>query len=94
MFGIQYANTRLVAGETGSSETDVHVLPENLEAIPSGPFLFAVLDRVNRSKLSGYDAVRVLQARERLAAHVQAESLADVTRQEWSLRARPGREPR
>ncbi len=78
MFGIQHANTGLLAGETGNSETDVHVLPENLEAIPPGPFLFAILDRVDRSKLSGYDAVRVLEARERLSSHVQAESLADV----------------
>lgn len=45
------------------------VLPANLEQIPPSPFLFAILDSVDRSKLSGFDIVRVLQADARMEAH-------------------------
>lgn len=62
---------------SGWVEEDRQVLPD-LESIPPGPFLFMLLGAVDRAKLNGFDLVRVLQARERLVAHCQAGSAADV----------------
>jgi hypothetical protein len=53
-------------------------LPEELELIPPGPQLAAVLATIDREALSGKDLVRLLQARNRLAAHVQGELYADL----------------
>ncbi len=55
-----------------------HCLPGNLEEIPPGPYLAAILSGVDRSKLSGHDAVRLLQADARLVAHFQAGYYADM----------------
>ena len=55
-----------------------HVLPPNLESIPPGVFLAAILDSVDRRLLTGHDVVRLMKARERMVAHFQAESLADA----------------
>lgn len=55
-----------------------HRLPLGLESIPPGPLLAAALGRVDRSQLNGYDLVRLLQARERMVAHCQAQSMADM----------------
>lgn len=54
-----------------------HVLPD-IESIAPGPFLAAVLESVDRSRLNGFDLVRLLRARERLVAHCQAGSAADT----------------
>ncbi|MFV1963518.1 MAG: hypothetical protein ACC658_17025, partial [Acidimicrobiia bacterium] len=43
-------------------ETDRQSLPGDLEQIPPGPFLAVILSGVDRSKLSGYDTVRVMKA--------------------------------
>lgn len=48
--------------------------PENLEAIPPGPELAAVLASLDYDRLSPYDLVRVLGAQQRQAAHYQAAS--------------------
>jgi hypothetical protein len=53
-------------------------LPEELELMTPGPQLAAVLASVDRTALSGKDRVRLLQARNRLAAHVQGELYADL----------------
>lgn len=58
-------------------DEDRQVLPD-LESIPPGPFLLAILASVDRSRLNGFDLVRLLQARERLVAHCQADSMADT----------------
>lgn len=55
-----------------------HILPPDLESIPPGMFLAAILDSVDRGQLSGHDKVRLLKARERMVAHLQAQSLADA----------------
>lgn len=60
-----------------------HVLPD-LETIPPGPLLAVLLERIDRSKLNGYDLVRVLRARERQIAHSQAGSMADVVEISYS----------
>lgn len=53
---------------TGWDSDDRHVLPD-LESFAPGPFLAVLLEWVDRSKLNGFDLVRVLQARERLVSH-------------------------
>lgn len=62
---------------TGWVEDDRHVLPD-LESIPPGPFLAVLLGAIDRSRLDGYDLVRVLQSQERLVAHSQAETMGDM----------------
>ena len=37
------------------------VLPDDLESIAPGPFLAAILSAVDRSRLNGHDAVRVMR---------------------------------
>lgn len=60
----------------GRVEPERHVLPD-LESIPTGPFLAVLVDHVDRSRLNGFDLVRLLRARERLVARAQAGSMAD-----------------
>lgn len=55
-----------------------HFLPRDLEEIDPGLFLAGILSGLDRSKLSGHDMVRMLQARERLVSHVQAGFYADI----------------
>lgn len=64
----------LNTGWTGDSR---HVLPD-LEGIVPGPFLAAILETADRSRLNGFDLVRLLRARERLVAHSQAGVAADI----------------
>ena len=54
-----------------------HTLPD-LDHFAPGPHLAAIVESVDRAKLNGYDLVRLVQARERLVAHAQAGSMADV----------------
>lgn len=53
-------------------------LPD-LAALPPGPYLAVLLEHIERSGLNGFDLVRLLQARERQLAHLQAQGMADVT---------------
>jgi hypothetical protein len=53
-------------------------VPADLEWMPPGPQLAAVLARVDRSRLDGSDLVTVMQARARQVAHEQAQLLADL----------------
>ncbi len=62
---------------TGWEAPDRHVIPD-LSTMPVGPYLFAVINHVDRTKLNGYDMVGLLEARERMLSHVQAESMADM----------------
>lgn len=58
-----------------------HVLPDDLEQIPPGPYLAVVLSVVDVDRLNGHDAVRVMQARSRLVSHHEAgklEAMAEV----------------
>ncbi len=58
----------------GTVEDQIDWIPENLGAIPPGAVLAAMLDDVDLERCSGYDRIRVLQARQRQVAHYQAES--------------------
>jgi hypothetical protein len=53
-------------------------LPDDLALIPAGPQLAAALAAVDRSALSDEDLIRLAQARQKLAAHLQAQLLADL----------------
>jgi hypothetical protein len=53
-------------------------LPEDLELMPPGARLASLLAGVDRAALSDRDRVRLLRARNRLSAHIQAELLADI----------------
>src|SRR5262245_60370212 len=53
-------------------------LPEDVAIIPAGLDLAAAVADVDRSSLSDEDLIRLAQARQRLAAHVQAQLLADL----------------
>ncbi len=67
-----------VAGYGEDVPAEEHFLPRDLEEIPPGRYLAAILSGVDRSKLSGHDVVRVLPARDRLVSHDQAGFYADV----------------
>ncbi|RAY14206.1 hypothetical protein DPM19_14575 [Actinomadura craniellae] len=58
-------------------ERGVH-LPEGLEGMRPGPRLAAMLAGIDRSRLSGFDTVVVLQAQARQVAHEQARLYADM----------------
>ena len=65
----------------GWVEPDRDVLPGNLESIPSGPFLAGVLSSVDRTRLNGHDAVRVMVADARMVSYFESlmyESMAEV----------------
>lgn len=62
----------------GRVEEDRHVLPGNLDGILPRPYLAVLVESVDREKLNGFDLVRLLQARERLVSHHQAEGMADA----------------
>jgi len=53
-------------------------LPDGLDDMPPGPGLAVALAAVDRSRVNGYDAVRLLRARARQLAHDQAGLLADM----------------
>jgi hypothetical protein len=53
-------------------------LPDDLAILPAGLDLATALADVDRSSLSDKDLIRLAHARQRLAAHVQAQLLADL----------------
>lgn len=55
---------------------DQHHLPGNLEEIPVGPYLALIVSSVDRTKLNGYDLVRVMRIEARLAASHEAGKFA------------------
>lgn len=62
---------------SGESDDERELVPD-FASIPVGTYLEALLAHVDRSRLNGYDLVSVLQARERMVAHLQAGSVADI----------------
>lgn len=70
---------RLTVAAYGEDTPDEqHFLPRDLEEIAPGPYLAAVVSGVDRSKLSGHDVVRLMNARARLVSHYQAGLYADI----------------
>lgn len=68
---------------TGWSDDERHALPD-LSSIPPGPYLAVILEYLDREKLNGFDVVRLLQARERQLAHIQARAMADTVETAYS----------
>lgn len=64
-------------------------LISEIDTMPPGPELAAVLAGVDREALSGYDRVALVRARSRLISHLQAELYADIE----SVSAPPIRRP-
>lgn len=54
------------------------VLTDELERLPPGPFLAAMLRTIDLQQCSGPDRVRVLAARQRMASHYQARVYEDI----------------
>jgi hypothetical protein len=77
---------------TGWVEEDRDVLPD-LDSIPPGPFLFLLLEGVDRARLNGFDLVEVLKARERLVSHCQAGAVADVYELAYAAPGDSGSDP-
>ena len=75
-----YEPTRV--GPVGEpTESDRHLIPDDLESIPPGLILAAYLFRIDRSRLNGHDLVRVMKTDARLATHFQArmfEGMAEL----------------
>jgi len=69
--------------DTGWAPDEREVLPD-LESMVPGVFLAVVLEHVDRRRLNGHDVVRLLQARERQLAHLQAGSMADTVETAYS----------
>jgi hypothetical protein len=79
----------LLDPETACPEPVTDPLVEDLGWLPTGIMLGAALNGIDRSSLSGYDRVSLLQARARLRAQLDAEVLADMNAvmEEMILRA-------
>jgi hypothetical protein len=56
----------------------VQLIPDNLDSMPPGPELCAVLAGIDRTRLVGCDVVVLLRARARQVAYEQAQLLADA----------------
>ncbi|MCP4308522.1 MAG: DUF222 domain-containing protein [bacterium] len=58
---------------------DLDWVPENLERVPPGYVLAAMLDDIDIETCSGYDRIRVLRAEQRMASHYGARSYGTMT---------------
>lgn len=63
----------------GWTDSPRHALPNDLEVNPPGPYLAAVVSSVDRTRLNGHDAVRLMQAEARLSSHHEAGKLAAMS---------------
>ncbi len=54
------------------------MLPGGLEDLSPGPYLSAIVASVDRTRLNGHDAVRLMQAKARLSSHHDAGKLATM----------------
>jgi hypothetical protein len=62
----------------GWTTEDRHLLPDDLEDLLPGPYMAAILHALDPGRLNGYDAVRLMQARARLASHNEAGKLRAI----------------
>lgn len=71
---------RLILAEIAEDQADPghQTIRPDLDSVPPGPYLSALLSSVDRTQLSGYDLVVVMRARARQIAHEQAQLYADM----------------
>lgn len=55
-----------------------HVLPDDLDDLEPGLFKAAIIGSVDRTRMIGHDAVRLMRAEKDLASHFEALSLATM----------------
>jgi len=80
-------NLYQLTGEADSDhglEHDRHLLPGGLEDLAPGPYLSAIAASVDRTKLNGHDAVRLMKAEARLCSHHDAGKLATMVEVAYS----------
>ncbi len=71
----QLTLVELARGWVGS---DRHVLPDGLEDLAPGPYLSAIVASLDRTRLNGHDAVRLMKVEARLCSHHDAGKLATM----------------
>lgn len=64
--------------EGAAREEAAETIPKDLDSIPPGPYLSAILSSLDRDRLTGYDLVVVMRARARQIAYEQAQLYADM----------------
>lgn len=64
--------------EPGFADRPAREVIPDLDSIPPGPYLAAILASIDRTELNGHDLVVVLRAHDRIASHYQAERLSDM----------------
>lgn len=64
--------------DRGTGRDEPSVIPAGLDQMAPGPELGAILSAIDREKLSGYDLVVFLRARQRQINHDQAQLYADM----------------
>lgn len=69
---------------TSGWEKDAHHSLPELSDVPPGPFLAVLLEHFERTRLNGFEVIRLVQARERQLAHLQAEGMADLVETAYS----------
>lgn len=74
---VAYHSTCLELAD-GWDEPERHLLPHDFDSIPVGPYLAAVIGAIDRARLNGHDAVRLMQAEARLSASYEAHKLATM----------------
>jgi hypothetical protein len=75
---LAYAQTTSAMRE-GDVEPERQILPDDLESILPGPYLAAIVGSVDRARLNGHDAVRLMQAESRLETAYAAHKMSSVS---------------
>ena len=71
-------NTVIADHESGPTGSERQVIPDRLDEMAPGPVLAAFLSGVTLERLSAYDRVVVLRARQRMASHYAALVYSDM----------------
>lgn len=78
MFATDIDYEHLTAEGHALPEPERHALPDDFEDLRPGLFKAAITSSVDRSRLNGHDAVRLMKAEKDLASHFEAGSLATM----------------
>ncbi len=81
LWGYDHSESSLAAWE-GKKGARTHAVPEGIEEWEPGVHLAAFLMGIDRTRISGYDLVRVMMAQSRLVSHFQSdlyETMGEIT---------------